>query len=440
MDVNREAGGRAMLAGLLDVSHLMPLDALPEKAGEFARAAGFTDVLIYVADLRRQGLHLLTGPNGAAPNTARDLHIEGTTPGRAYQYGRLTASSVKEAAGIDWWLPIVDGTERVGVLRVRSVYDDARAREDADRLAALLALLIVAKRASSDTLARLVRTEPLSIGAEMAWNLMPPSTYADGRVVIAASLEPAYRVSGDVYEYALDGPLVHLTLFDAMGHDAAAGLCGALALGACRNARRQGAGLAAEGEAVEAALIGQYGQPRYVTGILATLETRTGVLSWVNRGHPPPVLIRENRWSSHLKCCPAHPMGTGLGLPSTVCREQLQPGDRIVLYTDGITEARGADDTEFGLERFTDFLIRHHADGLPVPETLRRLIQAVLDYHDGHLQDDATVLMCEWLGPLVEDTEPAAALTGLPVNDPPHTSACPCEEPRGFAPGGNRIR
>ncbi|MFC9463130.1 PP2C family protein-serine/threonine phosphatase [Streptomyces coelicoflavus] len=407
-----------MLAGLLEASHLMPLDALPQKANEFARAAGFTDVLIYVADLDRRALHLLTGPSGPPPSTAKDIRIEGTTPGRAYQYGWLTSSSLKDAAGIDWWLPVVDGTERVGVLRVRSVYDDDRAREDADRLAALLALLIVAKRTSSDTLARLVRTEPMNIGAEMAWNLMPPSTYADGRVVISASLEPAYGISGDVYEYTVDGALVHLTIFDAMGHDSAAGLCGALALGACRNARRQGADLAAKGDAVEAALIDQYDQRRYVTGLLATLDTRTGVLSWVNRGHHPPVIIRGNRWSSHPECPPAHPMGTDLGLPSRVCREQLERGDRIVLYTDGVTEARRPDDREFGLERFTDFLVRHHADGLPVPETLRRLMQAVLDYHDAGLQDDATVLMCEWLGPALEDTGPAATLAGLALSDP----------------------
>lgn len=418
--MDREAGGRAMLAGLLDAGHLMPLDELPKKAGECALAAGFTAVWIYVADLRRHALHLLIGPDGAPPDTGRHIRIEGTAPGRAYQYGRLMSAAPRETGEADWWVPLVDGTERLGLLRVRSVVDDARAREDVDRLAALVALLITAKRTSSDTLARLVRTEPLNIAAEMAWNLMPPSTYADGRVVISASMEPAHRISGDVYEYALDGPLVHLTLFDAMGHDTAAGLCGALALGACRNSRRQGAGLVAKGEAVEAALIDHYGQRRYVTGILATLDTRTGVLSWVNRGHQPPIIIRGNRWSSHLHCPPAHPMGTGLGLAGTVCREQLQPGDRVVFCTDGITEARRPDGSEFGVERFTDFLIRRQADGLPVPETLRRLIQAVLDYHDGELQDDATVLMCEWLGPAVDDTASAAALTGLSAAaDPP---------------------
>jgi serine phosphatase RsbU (regulator of sigma subunit) len=111
-------------------------------------------------------------------------------------------------------------------------------------------------------------------------------------------------------------------------------------------------------------------------------------------------------------------MGTGLGLSVTLCREQLEPGDRLVLYTDGITEARSADDREFGRERFVDFLVRHHADGLPVPETLRRLIHAVLDHHDGRLQDDATVLFCEWLGPTAAPSAEAAALAGLPYDGP----------------------
>lgn len=207
-------------------------------------------------------------------------------------------------------------------------------------------------------------------------------------------------------------------------HDTAAGLSGTLALGACRNARRQGADLVGRAEAVEAALIEQYDRRRYVTGILATLDTRTGLLRWVNRGHHPPIVIRDNRWTTNLACPPAHPMGTDLGLPSTECREQLQPGDRIVLYTDGITEARRPGGPEFGLERFTDFLIRHHADGLPVPETLRRLVHAVLAYHDGHLQDDATVLLCEWIGPRLEPAHKAADLTGLSSHGP-HASRRP---------------
>ncbi|MFD5231128.1 PP2C family protein-serine/threonine phosphatase [Streptomyces qaidamensis] len=409
-------GGRRMLADLLDASHLMPIESLPAKTIECARAASFRQVLIYVADLQRTTLRLVPGDEAAAQGHEPELPIEGTVAGRAYQYGDVLPAAPPDGGVFECWVPLLDGTERIGLLRVSSEHNDAGARADMEALAALVSLIIVSKRSTSDALARLVRARPMSVAAEMQWNLLPPRTYADGRVAISASLEPAYDISGDVFEYAVDGPLVHLTIFDAMGHDTAAGLSGALALGACRNARRQGAGLVDKADAVEAALLEQYDHRRYVTGILATLDTRTGVMRWVNRGHHPPIVIRDNRWTSHLACPPAHPMGTDLGLRSTVCEEHLQPGDRIVLYTDGITEARRSGGREFGLARFTDFLIRHHADGLPVPETLRRLIQAVLEYHDGHLQDDATVLLCEWIGPHLEPADTAAGLTGLASN------------------------
>ncbi|MGW5135730.1 PP2C family protein-serine/threonine phosphatase [Streptomyces sp. NPDC004135] len=411
-------GGRRMLADLLAASHLMPVELLPAKANACARAASFRRVLIYLADLRRRTLCLLPGEEAAEEGHERELPIEGTVAGRAFQYGDVLPAAPPGRDVFEWWVPLLDGTERIGLLRVSAEHNDAEARYDMESLAALVSLIVVSKRGTSDALAKLTRARPMSVAAEMQWNLLPPRTYADGRVTISAALEPAYDISGDVFEYAVDGPLVHLTIFDAMGHDTAAGLSGALALGACRNARRQGAGLLAKAEAVEAALVEQYGHRRYVTGILATLDTRNGALTWVNRGHHPPIVIRDNRWTTHLKCRPAHPMGTELGLPGTVCQEHLQPGDRIVLYTDGITEARSAGGREFGPDRFADFLIRHHADGLPVPETLRRLIQAVLDYHDGELQDDATVLMCEWIGPHLEPARTAAKLTGLSSHEP----------------------
>ncbi|MDO0925490.1 PP2C family protein-serine/threonine phosphatase [Streptomyces sp. TG1A-8] len=411
-----------MLAGLLTASHLMPLELLPARTAEHAAAVGFSHVLIYLGDLRREVLRLLTGEGLDAGRGAvgeeSELKIEGTVAGRAYQHGEILLGGSAGPQGNHWWVPLLDGTERLGMLRITTADDDARAREDMILLASVLALIIDSRRRSSDSHARLTRTQPLNIAAEMQWHLMPPRTYADGRVVISAAMEPAYAISGDAYDYATADHVVHLSLFDAMGHDTAAGLTAHLALGTCRNSRRRGAGLVEITERIEGALIEQFGQQRYATGILADLDTRTGALTWVNRGQQPPVVIRGGRWSTHLSCRPAHPMGTGLDLPVALCHDQLEPGDRLVLYTDGITEARGAGDEEFGLDRFTDFLIRHHADGLPVPETLRRLVHAVLEYHDGRLQDDATVLFCEWLGPVATRTDRAAALAGLPSPAP----------------------
>jgi serine phosphatase RsbU (regulator of sigma subunit) len=238
----------------------------------------------------------------------------------------------------------------------------------------------------------------MNVAAEMQWALMPPRCFANDEVAIAAVMEPAYDTGGDAFDYAIAGETAHLAVFDAMGHDSTAGLTANLAVSTCRNQRRQGVDLPTTSERIECSLIGHFGYTRYVTAVLADLDTATGQLAWVNRGHHPPVLIRGGRWSTTLHCPPAHPMGIDGGLPVHMCREQLEPGDRLLLYTDGVTEARDARDREFGLDRFTDFIIRSHADGLPVPETLRMLMNAILDYHDGRLADDATVLFCEWRG------------------------------------------
>lgn len=76
--------------------------------------------------------------------------------------------------------------------------------------------------------------------------------------------------------------------------------------------------------------------------------------------------------------------------------ERLEPGDRLLLYTDGVTEGRAADGTPFGTERLADFMIRHSSTGLPAPETMRRLNRAIVDYQHGRLRDGATAVLVEW--------------------------------------------
>lgn len=405
-----------MLTGLLAESHVMPFERLPSRVAEHAATAGITEVLIYLGDLQRDTLRLLTGKGldaaEGAPEGKAMLSVEGTVAGRAFQYGCIVPAADPEDGSHGWWVPLLDGTERLGVLYMTSHEDGEDVREDMLALASLVAMLVVGSRDTSDSYARLTRVQPMNVAAEMQWTLMPPRTYADNRVIISAVMEPAYEVSGDAYDYATAADVVHLSVFDAMGHDTSAGLTASLAMGACRNHRRQGTGLGDLGDAIEGVLLEQFGPTRYVTGVLADLDTSTGVLSWVNRGHHPPVVIRDGRWTSLLRCPPAHPMGSDLRLPTTLCREQLQPGDRLVLYTDGITEARSPGGEEFGLTRFIDFLVRHHFDGLSVPETLRRLIRNHLRHNQ--LRDDATILVCEWLGPRSDPNPGTAVLAGVP--------------------------
>jgi serine phosphatase RsbU (regulator of sigma subunit) len=77
-------------------------------------------------------------------------------------------------------------------------------------------------------------------------------------------------------------------------------------------------------------------------------------------------------------------------------REYLEPGDRLLFYSDGIVEARDAEGTFFGERRLVDLTERTEQAGLSAPETLRRLAAAILDHQAGKLQDDATLLMLDW--------------------------------------------
>ncbi|MFF8882115.1 PP2C family protein-serine/threonine phosphatase [Streptomyces flaveolus] len=385
-----------VLAALTRASHLSTFEDLPTLVASHATRAGLGRVGIFLADLQQDVLRELTGRGLDAGHGGEELRIDATLAGRAFQQG--LGGAVSDGRGRHW-VPVLDGTERLGVLRVDAVPAggaDGKARED---LASLLGLLLVSKRAYSDSYARLTRTRPMSPSAEMQWTLMPPQVFSNGTVTIAAAMEPAYETAGDAFDYALAGQTAHLALFDAMGHDTAAGLTANLAVATCRSHRRRGADLAETGTAIEAALMEQFHRDRYATGVIADLDLGTGHVSWVNYGHPPPVLIRGGRWTTVLKCSPTHPLGTDLGLTPTVCREQLEPGDRLLFHTDGITEARDTNGQMFGLDRFVDFLVRHHADEVSLPETLRRLVHSVLDYHDGVLDDDATVLCCAWHGP-----------------------------------------
>ncbi|MFJ8666215.1 PP2C family protein-serine/threonine phosphatase [Streptomyces sp. NPDC093600] len=386
-----------MLTGLLRASHTAAFEQLPALVRRYASPAGFQQVRLYVVDLREDTLREVTGEGIDAGRGGQELKVDGTLAGRVFQAMRVR--SAPSGSGTQYWIPLLDGTERLGVLglTVEGEPDDEteQAMED---LASVVGLMLVSQRPHSDSYARLTRLQPMSVSAEMQWTLMPPRTYTGPEVTIAAAMEPAYATAGDAFDYAISGHIAHLAIFDAMGHDTAAGLTANLAMATCRSERRQGRGLGHARDSIERILIEQFTHDRYATAILADLDLGTGLLSWLNCGHLPPILIREGRWITALDRPPTHPLGTELNLPARVHQEQLQAGDRLILYTDGITEARDRHGREFGLDHFVDFIVRQQAAALPVPETLRRLVRAVLDHHDGQLNDDATVLLAEWHG------------------------------------------
>ena len=136
-----------------------------------------------------------------------------------------------------------------------------------------------------------------------------------------------------------------------------------------------------------------------ITAVLAELDQRTGVLQVISAGHPSGIVLRRGRVVTVLPSPTALPVTLGDRRPPVIIQEALEPGDHVLLYTDGITEARDSEGNPFGTDRLVDFTQRALADELPAAETARRLVHAILDYQDDCLQDDATVLLLHWIGP-----------------------------------------
>ena len=140
---------------------------------------------------------------------------------------------------------------------------------------------------------------------------------------------------------------------------------------------------------VELILRDQLGEGHYVTIFYGVLDLRTHALEFVNAGHCPPILRRADGRIEFLS--PTRPV---LGFMFDGGRSErlaLMPGDRIVLYTDGITEPADATGDEFGADRLS--AIVRQSPTQPLPEQYQTIMQQVGEHAEGKFCDDATLVL-----------------------------------------------
>jgi serine phosphatase RsbU (regulator of sigma subunit) len=392
-------------------------DDLPSLLMRSAPAVGATEIAIYVADYAQ--LNLVPMP---APTLARKpIAIETTLGGRAY-----TSLEIQLAPDHPdrVWVPLVDGCERIGVLEVVTpAAGGDRAQVAGRELAACVAQLIKSRRAYGDVVERLRRRLPMQVAAEIVWGLLPPLTFATPDLMVTAILEPCYDVGGDVFDYALNGDVLSVGLFDTCGHGIKATTLASLVVNAYRNARRCGLDLVDTTLSIDKWVRAEHPN-LFATALLAELDATTGTLRLVNAGHPGAQLLRDGKAVKELPGPTALPLGLNHMSKRSpfVHEEQLQTGDRLLAYTDGVTDAVDAAGERFGLTRLTDLVERALHDELPSPETMRRLVSAVVAHQDDGLQDDATAVLLEWRpsrNPLAHLTDPPPAPLHRPAT--PHT-------------------
>ena len=378
---------------LLGLRQLNLLDELPAALSGLAPLLDAAEVTVLLVDYEQIALWPLTG---GASLAADAIGIDDTAAGRAY----TSARPVQHDGDGDvlLWLPLVQGAQRLGVLKVRlEAGPDDDLQQALGVIAALVAELICSRRSYGDTVEHTRRRMPMQLAAEIIWNQLPPLSLATHDTVITAVLEPSYDVGGDAFDYAANGTTLHVALYDTVGHGITASALTTLALNTYRNARRCGLGLSDTYRSIDK-WVRAHHPGSFVTAVLGELDTATGWYRRICAGHPAELLIRDGTAMPALPTPTALPLGLGhmRTRPAEITEHLLRPGDTLLLYTDGITESRSADGELFGLQRLTDFIITVMAGHTPPAEIMRRLIQTIVSYENGELHDDATAALLQW--------------------------------------------
>ncbi len=385
-------GAYAQVAALLHESRRQAPDQLGAFLAHRVAVFGMRDLSVFVTDFEQRRLVPIAG--SAAMSS---ISLDDSTGGRSF----TTASQVDEPTdgGVRLWSVVVDGAARLGVLSVTMSHLDEDGRALADSLAGVVAALLVTRGQCTDAYTALRRSQKFSLAAEMQWDLLPPLSLDSGRVSVAGLIQPAYEVGGDSFDYAVNGDMLDFAVFDAMGHGLGSSQLAHLAVSSYRHSRRSGLDLEATYHAMDAAVAARSPDEEFVTCILGRLDLLDGHLTWMNGGHPLPLLVRDGEVLGTLSCEATLPAGLGRTFGgrgvSEIAHFVLKRGDRLFCITDGVVDSHRPGGEDFGRERLVALLREQSRSGLDAAETVRQLSHTVLDHH-GELSDDTTAFLVDF--------------------------------------------
>ncbi|MFD0684154.1 PP2C family protein-serine/threonine phosphatase [Actinomadura fibrosa] len=365
-----------------------PHELVGAVADLIGRHAGAAAIEISLIDYRHAVLVPAT-PGG------QPVRLDTDAAGRAFAAQRTTEEPDGRLGGRRVHLPLTVRGERLGILT-------ARFREGDPRPAWLEAVVDVLARAvkiaegETDLYRRIRRRTRLTLAAEMQWDLLPPTSCRTAAFSLAGQLEPAYAVWGDNFDWAASEECLTLTVSNGMGSGTEAAALTHLAISALRNARRSGSDIAEQAALADQALFAQYRGERNVPTLLLDFELIGGRVRVVDAGSP-----RIYRLRGHV----TEAIGFEAQLPLGMFGDTLyavehftvEPGDRLVIVSDGVHAARSPDGEEFGAGALLKALRETRLQ--EPPEAVRTVIRQFVDHHaGGEAADDAVIVCLDWFG------------------------------------------
>jgi len=294
-------------------------------------------------------------------------------------------------------VPLVLRSECIGVLNVNNKADGQVFTEADELLLSVVANFVVIALDK----ARLHQTavekdrldQDLRVAREIQIQILPDSLPWEKGFAFAARCIPAREVGGDFYDMILlPSHQAALLLGDVCGK----GIPAALYMSRVLSYFRAAASLGAPGEtllsSVNELLAAEWNERTFVTACMVLLDKRTGRIQIFSAGHPPPILYRGDTGEVlSIESPTGFPLGVVAGAEFEAVEATLQRGDRLLLYTDGITEAKNAQDDLFGEERL-QLAMRYHQGS--AERMADDIVDSVVEFTAGRPQsDDITLLV-----------------------------------------------
>ena len=221
--------------------------------------------------------------------------------------------------------------------------------------------------------------------------LLPAAMPQTSGVQLASSWQPANGVGGDCFDaLTFPGGGVGLTIADVAGKGVPAALLMSNLQAAVRAFAQEGASPGTVCTSVNRLLCRNMASGRFITFCYARIDIAARKLTYANAGHNPPLLVHAGGNIDKLA-----PGGTVLGVFAESTYEQgdftIAAGDRLILYTDGITEGRNPAGDEFGEDRLAESALRHRT--LSAEEMLAAMLRDIEGFNGGVYEDDATLIV-----------------------------------------------
>lgn len=233
------------------------------------------------------------------------------------------------------------------------------------------------------------------IQANMLPNIFPPFPEHD-EFSIFATMEPAKEVGGDFYDmYMVDQKHLAIAVGDVSGKGVPAALFMVIAKILMKNHAQSGLEPNEVFTRMNHSLCEGNDTGYFVTAWMGVLDLETGELHYANAGHTPPLLRQKDGAFRYVKNRPGLVLGAMDGMKYKLGTMHMDPGDRLFLYTDGVTETMNEENELYGPDRLAAYLTQHGGDD--IYDLLLNLRQELATFAGSAAQfDDITMLLMEF--------------------------------------------